>query len=279
MSTFYSTRYATDPESFSNWSTEKIRQEMLMESLFSHDSIQWVYTHYDRMMVGGAVPGTSPLELEPVQPLKADHFLDRRELGVINIGGSGGVLVDGETYELEPYDALYIGRGAKSVQFLPGEDTSPCYYLNSTPAHQAHPVVKISSSEVEAVELGSLEESNHRVIHKYLVHSLVQTCQLQMGMTTLKSGSVWNTMPAHVHDRRMEAYLYLDLPEESVVCHFLGTPDETRHVWVRNRQAVLSPPWSIHSGAGTRSYRFIWGMGGENLDYGDMDVIEPKDLR
>ncbi|MEX0593469.1 MAG: 5-dehydro-4-deoxy-D-glucuronate isomerase [Balneolaceae bacterium] len=279
MPTFYTTRFATDPESFSQWSTEKIRKEMLLNSLFSHDSIQWVYTHYDRMMVGGAMPGSSPLVLDPVDPQKADFFLQRRELGIINIGGPGAVRVDGDIHTLHAHDALYVGQGTESVEFLEGDGDSPCYYLNSTPAHCSYPTETVSKEDAETVELGSLEESNHRVIHKYLVHSRVETCQLQMGMTTLMTGSVWNTMPAHIHDRRMEAYLYLNLPDESVVCHFLGTPEETRHIWVQNRQAVLSPPWSIHSGAGTRSYSFIWGMGGENLDYGDMDVIEPNQLR
>lgn len=215
--------------------------------------------------------------LESFNSLKSDFFLQRREIGIINVGKSGAITVDGKEYSLENKEALYIGRGTKDVAFQPAEGA--LYYFNSAPAHATHATKKISLKDAETVEIGSQQTSNHRTIRKLLVNGRVDTCQLQMGLTELKSGSVWNTMPAHTHDRRMEAYFYFNLPDNQVVCHFMGEPQETRHIFVMNNQAVISPPWSIHSGAGTSNYSFIWGMAGENLDYSDMDIVNPSDLR
>jgi 4-deoxy-L-threo-5-hexosulose-uronate ketol-isomerase len=228
--------------------------------------------------VGGSQPGEEPLRLETIEPLKSENFLDRRELGVINVGEQGTVTVGGDSYELKNKEAIYIGRGSENITFARSKG-QPLFYINSAPAHRSNPTKQITLDEAETVEMGSLDTSNHRLIHKLIVHSVVETCQLQMGMTILKKGSVWNTMPAHVHDRRMEAYFYFDLPDDQVVSHFMGEPDETRHIFLQNHQAVLSPPWSIHCGSGTSSYSFIWGMAGENLDYGDMDAVKPTEMR
>lgn len=279
MSITYSTRYATNPEDFKGYGTDRLRNDFLIESLFTPGTISLIYSHYDRFIVGGAQPDGKPLKLETIEPLKAANFLDGRELGIINVGGSGQVTVDGVTHTLDYKEGLYIGRGAKEVIFEDKNGTKPLFYLNSAIAHQAYPTKKVSASDMETVELGSLESSNHRIIHKVIVNTTVKTCQLQMGITSLKKGSVWNTMPAHIHDRRMEAYFYFEVPEGQVVCHFLGQPSNTRHIWIQNNQAVFSPPWSIHSGAGTSNYSFIWGMAGENLDYGDMEVSKPTELR
>jgi 4-deoxy-L-threo-5-hexosulose-uronate ketol-isomerase len=212
--------------------------------------------------------------------LKASYFLERRELGIINVGGQGTVTVNGEAYELNHKEALYVGQGNEKVSFSSTDAADPAlFYINSTPAHKAYPIKKIGIDDVEVVELGAPETANRRTLRKYIVNSVVDVCQLQMGMTTLHSGSVWNTMPAHVHDRRMEVYFYFEIPENQAVCHFMGQPDETRHIWMGNNQAVISPPWSIHSGSGTSNYSFIWGMAGENLDYGDMDFCNIIDLR
>lgn len=279
MATNYSIRFATNPEDFDSYDTKRLRDDFLMPDLFTDGDINLVYSHYDRYIIGGAKPSGSSLELEPIEPLKADHFLDRRELGIINVGETGEVTVDGETFTLEFKEALYIGRGTKKVSFAPSGSKQPLFYFNSAPAHHEYPVKKVTQEDAEIVELGSLETSNHRVIRKLIVHSIVKTNQLQMGMTQLEEGSVWNTMPPHVHDRRMETYFYFELPEDQVVCHFLGQPDNTRHVWMKNHQAVLSPPWSIHCGSGTSNYTFIWGMAGENLNYDDMDKSKPTELR
>jgi 4-deoxy-L-threo-5-hexosulose-uronate ketol-isomerase len=218
--------------------------------------------------------------LETFAPLKSDYFLERRELGIINVGGSGSVSVDGKKYNLDYKEALYVGRENKEVIFNSDDATNPAkFYLNSTPAHKVFPTKKISLEDAEVVELGSMETANARTIRKLIVNSIVETCQVQMGMTELKSGSVWNTMPAHVHDRRMEVYFYFEVPEDQAVCHFMGEPQETRHIWVANNEAVISPPWSIHSGSGTSNYTFIWGMAGENLDYGDMDFCKINELK
>ncbi len=243
------------------------------------NEINLIYSFYDRFIVGGAVPVKEDLHLDPIDPLKADYFLERRELGVINVGGPGEVVADGTTYDLGYKDALYVGRGVKEVIFRSKDPQKPArYYLNSATAHTSYPVKRVTLADAEVVNLGSPEQSNERQINKLLVHGVVDTCQVQMGMTELKPGSVWNTMPAHVHSRRMEAYFYFEVPEGQAVCHFMGEPKETRHIWLGNEQAVISPPWSIHSAAGTSNYIFIWGMAGENLDYGDMDFQEPTDL-
>jgi len=273
------TRHAPHPDDVKHHETEKLRAHFLLENVFEKDKISGVYSAFDRLIVGGIFPSSTPLKLEPVEQLKADYFLERREMGIINVGNAASVSVDGELFLVQKKEALYIGKGAKEVVFHPAASGEALFYFNSAPAHRPYPHKHIRLAEAEKMELGSLETSNHRVVNKLIVYPLVETCQLQMGLTELKTGSVWNTMPAHVHDRRMEAYFYFDLPEEQVVAHFMGEPQETRHLWIRNHQAVISPPWSIHSGAGTSNYSFIWGMAGENLDYGDMDAALTSDLR
>lgn len=280
MKTNYEERYAASPKDAKLYDTQRIREEFLIEKLFASNEINLVYSHYDRYIVGGANPTNEELVLEAIDPLKAAFFLERRELGIINVGGTGSILVDGEKYTLAYKEALYVGRGSKEVKFSSEDASKPAqFYLNSAPAHTSYPTKKVDKSNAEIVELGSLETSNHRVIYKLIVNSVIKTCQLQMGMTELKAGSVWNTMPAHSHSRRMEAYFYFELPEGQSVSHFMGEPQETRHLWMQNNQAVISPNWSIHSGAGTSNYTFIWGMAGENLDYGDMDGCAINELR
>ncbi|WP_296700325.1 5-dehydro-4-deoxy-D-glucuronate isomerase [Algoriphagus sp.] len=279
MTNSIKTRYSSHPEDFKKYQTSEIREKFLIEDLFISDKISGVYSMEDRLMIGGIHPVNSPLELKSVDQLKAENFLDRREIGIINIGSNTIIEVGDETIELGHREALYIGRGIKKVVFHPSKTGSTFLYFNSAPAHKTYPTKKITRKDAEVVTLGSLENSNHRTIYKLLVNSVVKTCQLQMGMTELKPGSVWNTMPAHTHDRRMEAYFYFDLKEENVVSHYMGQPEETRHIWIKNHQAVISPVWSIHSGAGTSNYTFIWGMAGENLDYGDMDTVKPSELK
>lgn len=280
MNQKFEVRYAASPREVKQMDTKELREEFLINDLLSADKIKLVYSHYDRFITGGAVPVKDSLELESIDPLKSSYFLERRELGIINVGGSGSVLVDGELFALDFKEALYVGRGAKSVVFTSDAIDNPSkFYLNSTPAHTSFPNKKVGREEAEIVELGTPETVNARTLRKLIVNSIVETCQLQMGMTEIKSGSAWNTMPAHVHDRRMEVYFYFEVPEEQAVCHFMGETSETRHIWMANNEAVISPPWSIHSGAGTSNYSFIWGMAGENLDYGDMDVCKITDLR
>jgi 4-deoxy-L-threo-5-hexosulose-uronate ketol-isomerase len=276
----YESRYASNPDSVKHYDTTQLRKEFLIENLFESNKLNLVYSHYDRFITGGVIPTSKAIELESIDPLKAPFFLERRELGVINIGKTGSVTVDGIEYVLNHREALYVGQGNKKVVFTSKSPSSPAkFYLNSTPAHKAYPIKKIGTNDVEVIELGAPETANARTLRKYIVNSVVDVCQLQMGMTTLKSGSSWNTMPAHVHDRRMEVYFYFEIPEGQSVSHFMGQPQETRHIWMQNNEAVISPPWSIHCGSGTSNYSFIWGMAGENLDYGDMDVCKINDLR
>jgi 4-deoxy-L-threo-5-hexosulose-uronate ketol-isomerase len=277
--TTYESRYASSPSAVKKYDTQQLRDEFLIDNLMEVGKINLTYSHYDRYIAGSAVP-VQPLTLETIDPLKADYFLERRELGIINVGGNGTIEVDGTVYELGLKDALYIGSGNKNVVFKSNDANNPAkYYLNAAPAHKNYPTKKVSKAQANKLELGSLETANHRTVNQMIIGGIVTTCQLQMGMTELKTGSVWNTMPAHVHDRRMEVYFYLDIPENQAVCHFMGQPQETRHIWMNNHQAVISPPWSIHCGSGTSNYTFIWGMAGENLDYGDMDVAKITDLR
>jgi 4-deoxy-L-threo-5-hexosulose-uronate ketol-isomerase len=273
----YKTTHAVHPSQFSTFNTQQLRDHFLIENLFQPDEISLTYTHYDRYIVGGAMPVRKNITLQTIDALKASYFLERRELGIINVGKTGSVSVEGKKYELRNKEALYVGKGTKEVIFHASEGT--LFYFNSAPAHHTYPTRKVSLEEAETVEIGSVETSNHRIIRKLLVNSVLETCQLQMGLTELQKGSVWNTMPPHTHDRRMEAYFYFDIPEKQAVCHFIGEPQETRHIWIKNNEAVLSPPWSVHSGAGTSNYTFIWGMAGENLDYGDMDVVQPSELK
>ena len=280
MANNFKVRYASSPQDVKTYDTARLREEFLIQNLMEADTVNLVYTHYDRYIAGGAVPVKTALKLETINPLKSDYFLERRELGIINVGGSGSVLVDGQKYDLAYKEALYVGRENKEVIFNSDDAANPAkFYLNSAPAHKVFPTKKISQEEAEVVELGSVETANARTIRKLIVNSLVETCQVQMGMTELKTGSVWNTMPAHVHDRRMEVYFYFEVPEDQAVCHFMGEPQETRHIWMANNEAVISPPWSIHSGSGTSNYTFIWGMAGENLDYGDMDFCKINELK
>jgi 4-deoxy-L-threo-5-hexosulose-uronate ketol-isomerase len=273
-------RYSSHPNDVKNYGTEKLRKEFLIENVFLQDEISLVYSLYDRYIVGGAMPIKKSIALETAGDLKAAYFLERREMGIINIGGEAVIEADGIAYTLGRKEAIYLGKGTKNVVFKSADIKHPAkLYINSAPAHQTFPSKKITIKEAEVVELGSQESSNHRTINKLLVNSVLETCQLQMGMTVLKQGSVWNTMPVHTHNRRMEAYFYFDVPEKQGICHFMGDPDETRHIWMKNEQAVLSPSWSIHSAAGTSNYTFIWGMAGENLDFSDMDVRHPDTLK
>ncbi len=280
MAVNYQIRYASHPKDFVGFDTRRIREEFLIENIFVENQINLVYSMYDRYIVGGASPIDTRLVLETIDPIKADHFLHRRELGIINVGGKGKVAVDDKTYSLNNKEALYVGMGDKLVSFESEDASSPAlFYLNSAPAHHAFPDKQVTLADAQSMEMGSLETSNARTINKLIVNGVVETCQLQMGMTMLKPGSVWNTMPPHVHSRRMEAYFYFEVPEGQAVCHFMGQPTETRNLWMKNHQAVLSPSWSIHAAAGTSNYIFIWGMAGENLDYADMDMARIEDIR
>jgi len=274
------TRHAQSPAETARMDTEQLRKNFLIENVFEQDAIHLTLSFYDRYISGGAMPVNKTIELPNPGNLKAQYFLERREMGIINVGGKGTVEADDEKYELDFKEALYISKETKKVIFYSADKSNPAkFYFNSAPAHHKFSTKKITKKEAEIVTLGSLENSNHRTINKLIVNSVVQTCQLQMGMTELKTGSVWNTMPAHTHDRRMEVYFYFEIPEGQAVCHFMGEPQESRHIWMKNDQAVISPNWSIHAGAGTSNYTFIWGMAGENLDYGDMDVAKVEDLR
>jgi len=276
MKTNYEVRYAAHPEDARHYDTGRLRRDFLIERLFAENEVNMVYSMYDRMVVGGAMPVGESLLLESVDPLKAAFFTQRREVGIYNIGGAGVIQVGEERFTLNYKEALYVGRGDREVRFTSEDARHPAkFYFNSTTAHASFPCRKVTKQDAVVAHMGSLEMSNERNINKMLVNQVLPTCQLQMGMTELAPGSVWNTMPAHVHSRRMEAYFYFELPEDQAVCHFMGEPQETRHIWLHNEQAVLSPEWSIHSAAATHNYTFIWGMGGENLDYGDQDFTGP----
>jgi len=273
-------RYASHPADAKSYDTARLRKEFLIEKIFIPDEISLVYSLYDRYIVGGAMPVRTKLILETASDLKSENFLDRREMGIINIGGDAEVHTGTGIFKIAFKEALYLGRGTRDVVFISKDPAYPAkLYINSAPAHHSYPSKKVTVSDAEVVVLGTMEASNHRTLNKLLVNSIVETCQLQMGMTELKTGSVWNTMPVHTHNRRMEAYFYFEVPENQAICHFMGDPDETRHIWMKNEQAVLSPSWSIHSAAGTSNYTFIWGMAGENLDYGDMDMRQPDTLK
>lgn len=281
MKTNYELRYASNPVDAKTYDTSRLRKDFLIETLFVADEVNMVYSMYDRMIVGGAMPVKEKLKLEAIDPLKTPYFTTRREIGIFNVGeGVGVVQVGEEVFELGFKEALYIGSGERDVFFESKDPACPAkFYFNSITAHQSYPCKKVTKADAISVHMGSLEMSNERTINKMLVNQVLPTCQLQMGMTELATGSVWNTMPAHVHSRRMEAYFYFEVPESQAVCHLMGEPQETRHIWMKGNQAVLSPEWSIHSAAATHNYTFIWGMGGENLDYGDQDFYEITDLK
>ncbi len=272
-------RYAHHPEDVKRYTTQELRDHFLIPTLFKENEVNLTYSMYDRFIVGGAFPVSKPVKLETIDDLKSENFLDRRELGIINVGGAGKVTVDGKVYELGHKEALYVGRGNKEVVFEKSGSEQPYFYLNSAPAHHAYPTKKVGKEDAEVVNLGDSKNCNKRILNKLIVNSIVDTCQLQMGMTELVEGNIWNTMPPHTHTRRMEAYFYFDLAEGQTISHFMGQPDETRHIFLKNHQAVLSPEWSIHAGAGTSNYTFIWGMAGENLDYGDMDKVSVDELK
>lgn len=267
------------PDDAKLYTTSKMRERFLMEGLMQEDKLNFVYTHYDRMIVGGAVPVNSVLDLGNYPLLKADYFLERREMGIINVGGDAKITADGTEYILQKLDCLYLGKGVQHVAFSSVKKTAPAVlYILSAPAHAAHPVRLLKKDEAGSASVGSLETSNQRTIYRYIHKGGIQSCQLVMGLTILEQGSVWNTMPPHTHDRRMEAYFYFDIPENNVVFHYMGEPSETRHLLIKNHEAVVSPPWSIHAGSGTSNYGFIWGMAGENLEYSDMDAVRLGDL-
>ncbi len=286
--TEYTVLRACHPDDVKRYDTEQLRSHFMMPKVMENDKVNLTYSMYDRIIYGGTVPVTKEVVLETIDPLKADYFLERRELGVINIGGDGIVSVDGKDYELHFKDALYVGRGNKKVTFRSKNDANPAkFYLNSTPAHKAYKTQLITidgrkgSIKANSFHAGKMEESNDRVINQLIVNNVLEEgpCQLQMGLTELMPGSVWNTMPAHTHDRRVECYFYFNVPAGNAICHLMGEPQQERLIWLHNEQAVMSPEWSIHAAAGTSNYMFIWGMGGENLNYGDMDKIDYLDMK
>ncbi|MCQ2537835.1 MAG: 5-dehydro-4-deoxy-D-glucuronate isomerase [Lachnospiraceae bacterium] len=283
-------RTAASPKDVKHYTTERLREEFLIDDLFQADTIKLVYSHIDRIITGSAVPVKKKLVLTAGDELRAEYFLERREMGVINIGGEGTITVDGKEYVLGYKEGMYIGMGSKDISFASKSGKTPAkFYINSAPAHKTYPTVLIKPEgkkekgvvivkKENKVELGTLQDANHRTICKYILPGQVESCQLVMGMTHLEEGSVWNTMPCHTHDRRMEVYLYFEMGENDCVFHYMGEPTETRHIVMRNEQAVISPSWSIHSGCGTRNYTFIWGMVGENQAFDDMDGVKMTDI-
>lgn len=284
-------RTAASPKDVKYYDTERLREEFLIPEIFKADEITMVYSHVDRIITGGAMPVKGEIKLDAADELRAEYFLERREMGVINIGGDGIISVDGRRINVAHREAMYIGMGTKEISFASVDGKNPAkFYINSTPAHKTYPTVVIRQEgtpeegvvivkDENKVHLGSVAESNVRTICKYILPGQVESCQLVMGMTHLEPGSVWNSMPCHTHDRRMEVYLYFEVPEDGFVMHYMGEPSQTRHIVMRNEQAVISPSWSIHCGCGSSNYTFIWGMAGENQVFGDMDPVTSDDLR
>jgi 4-deoxy-L-threo-5-hexosulose-uronate ketol-isomerase len=273
-------RNGVHPEDAKHYTTEKLRKEFLVQGLFEKDEVKLVYSHIDRIITGGIKPVSKELKLEAGKEIGAEYFLARREMGVINIGGAGTIEVDGEKYDLNSRDGIYVGMGNKEIIFSSADSKKPAkFYLNSAPAHKKYPNKKINIKDAKPQEAGAEENSNKRTIYKYLHPDVVDTCQLLMGMTLLEPQNVWNTMPCHTHERRMEVYFYFDIEDDNVVWHLTGESDETRHLVVRNEEAVISPSYSIHSGVGTGNYTFIWGMVGENQTFTDMDHVPMSDLK
>jgi 4-deoxy-L-threo-5-hexosulose-uronate ketol-isomerase len=273
-------RFTNSPGETAGMSTQNLRDNFLFENLMTNDQVNMVYSHYDRMIIGGVKPVKKSLQLPNHSELKADYFLERREIGVINVGGRGSIEVDGEAFSLSKLDCLYIGKGIKTVTFKSDDSSSPSvFYFLSAPAHDQHPPHVMKKEQASPVTIGDTKTANHRTIYKYIHADGIKSCQLVMGLTVLGEGSVWNTMPAHTHTRRMEVYFYFDVHPEHRVIHLMGQPKETRHLVVANHEAVISPPWSIHAGCGTANYAFIWGMAGENYIYTDMDAVAIGELR
>lgn len=280
MKTSIEERWGTHPDDVKSYDTERLRKEFLVEKIFEPDTVLMTYTHNDRLIIGGAFPVNETLRLETVDLIKSEYFCERREVGIICIENDGVVNVDGKNFEMKFKDGLYIGRGAKTITFRSKSTDKPCkFYFASSPAHKEFPTAQINEKMRRTRDLGEKKTSNERILNQLILNEIIPCCQLQMGMTELKEGSVWNTMPPHTHSRRMEAYFYIKVPKEQAVCHFMGQPQETRHIFIANEQAVISPSWSIHCAAGTSNYTFIWAMCGENLDYDDMDTFKADKLR
>ncbi len=272
-------RFQNSPKETSSMDTRQLRSNFLVEQLMQPGKLVLVYSHYDRMIIGGAVPGATPLPLTNEEELKAAYFLERRELGIINVGGKGRVSADGTVYELEKLECVYLGKGTKDVHFTSNNQQEPaCFYLLSVPAHHTYPNTKMTKEQAVPLQLGEMTTSNKRALYKYIHNDGIQSCQLVMGLTVLEEGSVWNSVPPHTHTRRMEAYFYFDVHENHRVMHFMGEPQQTRHIVIGNREAVISPPWSMHFGCGTSNYGFIWGMAGENKEFTDMDAVPVKQI-
>ena len=273
-------RYSWNPNDVKKYTTQELRENFLIQNLFKKDEINMVYSHVDRIIVGASMPVLKELTLATTSELGTDYFLERREMGVINIGGSGTILLDGKEYTMDFRDGIYIGMGTKEIVFKSNNASNPAkFYFNSAPAHKTYETVKINIKDANPLPQGNDEDCNKRVIYQYIHPNVCKSCQLLMGLTALEPGNVWNTMPCHTHDRRMEVYFYFDLDDNSKVMHFMGEPNETRHIVVGNEEMVISPSWSIHSGCGTKNYSFIWGMVGENQTFSDMDVVDMKDLK
>ncbi|MES2431404.1 MAG: 5-dehydro-4-deoxy-D-glucuronate isomerase [Bacteroidota bacterium] len=273
-------RHANGINEVKQMNTEELRDNFLIEKIFEENNFNFVYSHYDRVIIGGIMPGSKSIALPNYENLKAEYFLERRELGIINVGGDGEIKVADKSYLVNKLDCLYVGKGNPKVSFKSMDKKNPAkFYLLSAPAHHEYKVQMMKKEKASPLDLGSVETANQRTVYKYIHADGLKSCQLVMGLTVLKTGSVWNTIPTHVHDRRMEAYFYFDVADNQRVFHFMGQPQQTRHLLVANHQALISPPWSIHSGCGTSNYSFIWGMAGENYNYTDMDVIDIKDVR
>ena len=272
-------RYSNHPLDVKTYDTEKLRKEFLINKVFVDDEITFTYSHNDRIIAGGIKPVNNMIKLESAKELASNYFLELREMGVINVGGDGIIILDGKEYNMNHQDGIYIGRGVKEIIFKSNDNHNPAkFYINSCPAHKEYPIVHIPLTKAKKVALGSDENSNKRVINQYVHPDVCESCQLVMGLTSLMPNNMWNTMPTHTHERRMEVYFYFNLGENDLVVHLMGEPHETRHLIIRNEQAVISPSWSIHSGVGTKNYSFIWGMCGENQTFTDMDHVNMKDL-
>lgn len=274
------TRFQNSPQETKIMDTEELRKNFLIENVMVDDEVKLVYSHYDRVIIGGAKPVSKALTLEAHPELRAEYFLERRELGIINVGGNGTVEADGESFTLSKLDCIYLGKGVRQVSFKSEAAANPAiFYLLSAPAHKTYGSRKLPKEEATPTTIGDPSTSNKRTIYKYIHAEGIQSCQLVMGLTVLEKGSVWNTMPCHTHTRRMEAYFYFDVPEGQVVFHYMGEPRQTRHLVLQNNAAIISPPWSIHAGCGTANYGFIWGMAGENYTYTDMDAVAIRDIK